>query len=86
MGFQPVILRYNSLMKNMRAHAWVYACVCVGEVCEYLNILVFSWLHTLARLVMASRSRAASVGAKAVKVPLNVVGTTAGIQTSVTFV
>ena len=56
----------------------MHGCVCVSVcVCVCLNIL--------AGLVMASRSKATSVGAKTVKVPLTVLGTTAGIQISVTF-
>lgn len=79
-GSQPAMWR-NSLMKS------VCACLCAWNLtCKCLNILVFSQFDTLAGLFMASRSRATSVGAKTVKVPLSVLGTTAGIQTSVTFV
>lgn len=60
-------------------------CVCV-HLCVCVNILVFTLFDTLAGLVMASASRITSVGARTVKVPLCVLGTTAGNQTSVTFV
>lgn len=84
-GSQPAMWRCNSLMKSMCTSAWVQ-CVYVCVSCMCWNTLVFSQFDTLAGLVMASRSRATSVGAKTVKVPLSVLGTTAGIQTSVTFV
>ena len=75
--------RCNSDRECMRT----VVCVCErSNVRMCLNILVFSQFDTLAGLVMACRSRATSVGAKTVKVPLSVLGTTAGIQTSVTFV
>lgn len=60
--------------------------MCVREVCMCLNILVFRQFDTPIGLVMVSRSKYTSVGAKTVKVPLSVLGTTAGIQTFVTSV
>lgn len=68
----------------MHVHVCVFVYLCMKS--NLCNILVFSQFDTLAGLVMASRSRATSVGAKTVKVPLTVLGTTAGIHTSVTFV
>ena len=56
---------------HVHMNGCMFACVCVcvrvsvkSNMCTCLNILVFSQFDTLAGLVMASRSRATSVGAK----------------------
>lgn len=76
----------NSLMKNMCVHAWghLYVGVCI---CAYVKDEVhvpdyscFFSFDIVVGFVIASRR------CVTVKVPLNVLGATVGIQTSVTFV